>query len=80
MYESELYKILPCPFCGGKAVLEKSHRAFINAKTTRVAFVRCVECNARSGRVNLADYGCTSTSRDANLKAIAAWNRRVTNE
>ena len=69
-------RIRECPFCGGRAVLEKSHRAFINAQTTRVAFVRCTVCNARSGREKLEDYGCTSTSIDANRKVIQAWNRR----
>ena len=72
-------ELKPCPFCGGRAHLEKSHRAFINAKTTRVAFVRCTKCNARTERINLADFGCTSHSYDANLKAINAWNRRVNN-
>lgn len=67
----------PCPFCGGKAFLERSHRAFINAETTKVAFVRCTKCNARSGRVNLSDYGKTSYSTDANLTVINSWNNRV---
>lgn len=66
----------PCPFCGGKARLEQSHRAFINSKSTKVAFVYCTECNARSGRVNLADYGCTSHSDEACQKVVEAWNRR----
>jgi len=43
------YKLKPCPHCGGEAYLERAHRAFINAQTTRVAFVRCTVCNARSG-------------------------------
>ena len=71
------YDLKPCPFCGGKAVLEKAHRAFINGETTRVTFIRCDECNARSGRVRLSDYGCTSTSSAAISTVIAAWNRRT---
>ncbi len=39
------YKLKPCPHCGGEAYLERAHRAFINAQTTRVAFVRCTVCN-----------------------------------
>ena len=35
--------------------MEKKHRAFIEAKTTRVAFVRCSVCNARSGRYKLEE-------------------------
>ena len=72
-------ELKPCPFCGGRAVLEKAHRAFIDAKTARVAFVRCTVCNARSGREKLSDYGHTATSNEANMKVIAAWNRRVNN-
>lgn len=66
-----------CPFCGGKPYLEKSHRAFINAESTRVAFVRCSVCNARSGRVNIKDYGRTSSSLEAENAAIELWNRRI---
>ena len=70
-------KLKSCPFCGGEAYLETSHRAFIKARTTKVAFVRCTKCEARSGRVPLSDYGCTSISVEANKKAINAWNRRA---
>lgn len=73
-------KLKPCPFCGGKPHLETRHRAFINAQTTRVALVRCTECNARSGRFELKDFGHTSSCLEANNKAIEAWNRRATNE
>lgn len=70
-------EIKSCPFCGGRAVLERSHRAFIDGETTRVALIRCTVCNARSGRYKLSDYGRTSSSKDACEHAIAAWNRRV---
>lgn len=70
----------PCPFCGGKPYLETNHRAFINAKTTKVAFVRCGSCNARTERFKLEDFGHTSKSKEANLKAVEAWNRRAENE
>lgn len=72
----ELYDLKPCPFCGGEAKLETSHRAFINAQTTKVAYVFCTNCNARSGRVALKDYGCTSYSEDANEEAVSRWNIR----
>lgn len=71
------YYLKPCPYCGGAAVLEKKHRAFIEAKTTRVAFVRCSVCNARSGRYKLEDYGSPNHSTEAERKAVEAWNRRV---
>lgn len=69
-------KIKNCPFCGGKPYLERSHRAFIKAQTTRVAFVKCTECNARSGRVELSKYGNTSHSAKAEEEAIKLWNNR----
>lgn len=70
-------ELKPCPFCGGKPYLETHHRAFIKAKTTRVAFVRCRECEARTQRFELTDFGRTSHSEEANKKAIEAWNRRA---
>ena len=69
-------QLKPCPFCGGKPYLETNHRAFIKAKTTKVAFVRCRVCNARTQRFELGEFGCTSHSSAANEKAIEAWNRR----
>ena len=66
-----------CPFCGGKPYLESKHRAFIGGKTTKVSYVRCSVCNARSGRVELSKYGKTSFSVDANKEAIEAWNKRT---
>lgn len=71
------YDIKPCPFCGGKAILERSHRAFIDAKTCKVAFVRCSKCNARTSRVPLSKYGATSHSIWAEKEAVDNWNRRA---
>ena len=76
-HHMEKYGLKPCPFCGGAAYLEKKHRAFVNAKTTIVTFVRCVECNARAGREKMEDYGRTSTSGEAIRKAIENWNERA---
>ena len=70
-------ELKPCPFCGGKPYLETRHRAFIKAQTTRVAFVRCTECEARTQRFELQAFGHTSYSEEANKKAIEAWNRRA---
>ena len=78
MIDGHIDEVLkPCPFCGGRPYLEANHRAFINGETTRVAFVRCRSCNARSGRFELRDFGRTSISTEANQKAIEAWNRRT---
>lgn len=70
-------KLKPCPFCGGKAYLETNHRAFIKAQTTKVAYVRCLNCNARTQRIELAKYGKTSHSIEADNEAVQAWNRRT---
>lgn len=70
-------ELKPCPFCGGEAYLEKSHRAFINSKTTRVAFVRCKKCEARTGRVELSKFNCASHSTNANEEVIRMWNTRI---
>lgn len=71
------YGIRSCPFCGGRAYLERKFRAFIGGETTLVSFVRCVECNARSGRVKLSDFGKTSRSCQAEKLAVENWNKRV---
>lgn len=70
------YYLKTCPFCGGEPYLERSHRAFIDGKSTNVCFVRCTDCNARSGRVKILDYGHTSHSVEAEEKAVEYWNRR----
>lgn len=67
----------PCPFCGGEAYLETNSRAFIHGETTKVAYVRCKRCNARSGRYELRDFGKSSHSSEANELATDAWNRRT---
>ncbi|MGN0557881.1 MAG: Lar family restriction alleviation protein [Acutalibacteraceae bacterium] len=75
---SEQKRLLkPCPFCGGKAYLETHHRAFINGNTTKVTYVRCLNCNARTERIPLEKYGKTSHSSAAEAEAINAWNRRT---
>lgn len=67
-----------CPFCGGKPYIEESQRGYIDGKSTKVCFVRCKWCNARSPRVNLLDYGRTSYSAEAIKDVVEAWNKRAT--
>ena len=71
-----MYELKKCPFCGGEATIEKCHRAFIKGVSTRVAFVHCKKCNARTGRFKLEDYNCTSHSSVAVQKAVESWNER----
>lgn len=75
-YSMKKYGLKSCPFCGGLAYLEKKHRAFVDGQTTIVTFVRCIECNARSGRERLSDYGRTAASAEAINNAIKNWNKR----
>ena len=73
-------KLKPCPFCGVKPYLEKSHRAFVDRKSTKVTFVRCTQCNARSGRIKISDYGFTSHCLEAEEEAVKNWNKRTQNK
>ena len=76
------YYLEKCPFCNGKAVLERSFRAFINAQTTRVSFVRCSQCNARGPRFAIEQYSDTSKNHSTTAEelAVKAWNTRFTSE
>lgn len=71
------YKILPCPFCGGRGQLEKSYRSFINGKSERLTLVRCLKCGARASRVRLRDFGASSHCVAAEQKAVEIWNKRI---
>ena len=66
-----------CPFCGGKPYIEESQRGFVQGKSTKVCYVRCKDCNARSQRLDIQDFGHTSRSSEAIEKIVAAWNVRV---
>ena len=59
-----------CPYCGGEPYIEACHRAFIHGETTKVAFVRCRDCNARTARVPIELYGRTKAVE----RAIMLWN------
>lgn len=65
----------PCPFCGGEPHLERNHRNFVKGEPTRVALVRCTQCEAKSGKFDLRAY----EPKIAKALAIEAWNRRVFN-
>lgn len=59
-------KLLPCPFCGGKAQILNDQKPF---ERRRHAFVTCLVCGVETPRI--------ARSRK---EAIAAWNRRADEE
>ena len=54
-------RLLPCPFCGGEAGIDKRYAEFY----TKVYAVMCREC------------GASSKHRTKEEDAIKAWNRRA---
>ena len=65
-----------CPFCGGVPYLERGSRTIINGEKTRVAYVRCEDCGARTARYRLDDFGRSSSSVEAEKCAVDHWNMR----
>ena len=66
----------PCPFCDGPAYLEKNQRGYARGGQSKFAYVRCLDCNARSAKYVLTDYGKTSHSKEAEQAATNHWNMR----
>lgn len=62
--------LLPCPFCGGEAVLNHGH--IITATGQCLANVKCSECGVATKVV-----WSTDSPEEAVKEAIEAWNRRV---
>ena len=73
-------KLKPCPFCGGKAFLEKSSRMMVFGSLERCSYVKCINCHARGGRFVLSNYGKSHHSAEASARAVEAWNRRASDE
>lgn len=69
-------ELKPCPFCGGEAFLYKGSRTFYKGKQERTTYVGCLECHARGERFLSSQFGTTRYSKEANLAAAEAWNRR----
>lgn len=62
-------KLKPCPFCGGRARLERCRIA----DNASIYWVHCLTCKAQTETVN----NSWANTKIAKAKAIAAWNRRV---
>ena len=65
-------KLLPCPFCGGEAVIYHQSSKYTNRDGN---FVHCMECGCRTKLFEC--YGnTTKTHEDTKQEAIEAWNTR----
>ena len=67
-------EVLPCPFCGGAAMIVKS-----SIWTADVYFAKCVNCLCRTEPFLVGyNLACnkTTTPQDAIQMAINRWNRR----
>lgn len=73
MKEAELK---PCPYCGGKAILDKKTECWGHGMYITEHYVRCTECHAR-GRSE-AEYDMKR--EECINKCQEAWNRRATDE
>ena len=60
-------KLLPCPFCGGKAKLHIENAG---------CYVRCKKCGAYGKIVSASFYYSAADTADA---AVESWNRRSDN-
>ena len=68
-------KLLPCPFCGGRARAYEQRESDGNCSHI-VYIIRCTICLASTRAFNIDGYyGSTDTMSDA----YKAWNRRVNN-
>ena len=61
-----------CPFCGGKARVSSEYQDYD-------AYVECLECEGRGTSYN-TDSQSTESMEEVRAAAIAAWNRRISND
>ena len=79
-------ELKPCPFCGGKAIVEEERAEIMETNRDSVRFnfsIRCCKCRATApfahGYVaaNLSETGELNAWHDDRPSASEAWNRRV---
>lgn len=63
-------KLLPCPFCGGEAKLERKVVCYGHGEYVEVAYIKCEECSCRTGE--MWNGNIEQRVKDA----IQSWNRR----
>lgn len=78
-----MYKLKPCPFCGGVAKVEQTSYGTESPNSAKLSFrIECARCGATapgaSGyiSVNLSRSGELNPWHDDRESAIKAWNRR----
>ena len=75
--EMETHELIPCPFCKGKAHLERKSKTVVQGVTVRHTYVRCLVCGSRGSRFLYRDFFPYRLAEEA---AKEAWNRRVNDE
>lgn len=69
MAETEL---LPCPFCGGKAMLNNERECFGHGECHAKYYVKCESCGARG----FSEYEYDLSAEECKAKVIGKWNTR----
>lgn len=79
-------ELKPCPFCGGKAVIQQSEIGIMETNRDSVRFdfsIRCINCKSTAPGANgyiavkLARDGELNVWHDGRVSAIESWNRRA---
>lgn len=79
---SDKEKLLPCPFCGGKAKLKNNHicKDMSFGIIYNEIYVSCENCNCQTKTI-LVDWHCGETYEkeisQAEQEAIKTWNKRI---
>lgn len=66
-------ELLPCPFCGGKAMLNNERECFGHGEYHTKHYVSCESCGARSS----VEYEYYLSSEDCKVKVSEEWNTRA---
>lgn len=79
-----MIELKPCPFCGGKAVIQQTDCGVFSSTAVRIGFrICCKRCDATASKsigflaANLMEDGSINIFIDDRETAIASWNRRA---
>lgn len=73
-------RLEPCPFCGDRLHLKvghDSHHGLGGTQRYHEAWVDCPSCQVSGPERGVAETPNVDGKREAELQAIAAWNRRT---